>query len=146
MALFKHRVTDASIPDGLMDASVELTKGMIVGRKLNADTGKYEIVLPADGVEVYGFVTLREDSAVLRESFYDKIEKGHKAVVYTLVKNHSWRTDQYTGELVVGDKVVAGTDGKLVKHTEGGEAIAEVIEVNGAWVGYENPTITVRIL
>ena len=109
MALFKHRVTTASIPDGLMECDVELTKGMIVARKLV--DGKYKIVLPESAKEVYGFVTLREDEAVYKASHYDAIPAGKKAVVYTLVKDHEWRTDQFEGELVVGDKVAAKTNG-----------------------------------
>ena len=40
MALFKHRVTTASMPDGLMACDVELTKGMIVARKLVEEANK----------------------------------------------------------------------------------------------------------
>ena len=139
--LFKHRVTTASMPDGLMACDVELTKGMIVARELAG--GKYKIVLPKSATEVYGFVTLREDEAVYKASHYDVIPAGKKAVVYTLVKDHEWRTDQFTGELVVGDKVAAGTDGKLVKASEG---FAEVIGVTKAMAGYENPCVIVKIL
>ena len=144
--LFKHRVTTASIPDGLMEASVDLTKGMIVARKLNAETGKYEIVLPeSEGADVYGFVTLREDEAVYKYSYYDKIEKGKKAVVYTLVKDHEWRTDQFAEGLQKGDKVCAGTDGKLMKYGSTGTAIGEVIGLTKAMAGYENACVIVKL-
>ena len=143
--LFKHRVTTASIPDGLMACKEELTKGMIVAKKLV--DGKYEIVLPeSEGAEVYGFVTLREDEAVYKASHYDKIPANTKAVVYTLVKDHEWRTDQFVEGLVVGDKVVAGTDGKLKKYESTGTAFAEVIGLTKPFAGYENACAIVKIL
>lgn len=132
-----------SMPDGLMKASVELTKGMIVQRKLV--DGEYVIALPETGAPVYGFVTLRDDEAVYKLSSYDKIEKGKRAVVYTLVKDNEWATDQFEGSLVIGDKVAAGTNGKLVKAS-GDEAIAEVIGVSKAMAGYEFPLVTVKVL
>ena len=144
MALFKHRVTTASIPDGLMECDVELTKGMIVARKLV--DGKYKIVLPeSEGAEVYGFVTLREDEAVYKASHYDVIPAGKKAVVYTMVKDHEWRTDQFAEGLVQGDKVCAGTNGKLMKHAGTGSAIGEVIGLTKAMAGYENACVIVKL-
>lgn len=132
-----------SMPDGLMKASVELTRGMIVQRKLV--DGAYVIALPEAGASVYGFVTLREDESIYARSYYDTIEVGKRAVVYTLVKDNEWATDQFTGTLNIGDKVEAGTDGKLVKAT-GDEAIAEVIGVAKAGAGYEKATVIVKIL
>ena len=143
MALFKRRDL-GTMPDGLMKTSVELTKGMLVQRKLV--DGEYVIALPEAGNAVYGFVTLREDEAVYKISHYDKIEKGVRAVVYTLVKDNEWATDQYTGTLVVGDLAKAGTDGKLVKTTNADEALFEVVAVANAMAGYEFATVTVKVL
>lgn len=138
----------SSMPDGLMNASVELKRGMIVQRKLNAQTKQFEIALPENGKPVYGFVTLREDEATYCRSYYDTIEKGKKAVVYTLVKDNEWATDQVTdfAGLAIGDKVKAGTDGKLVKDSAGDNAIAEVIGLAKAGAGYETDTVLVKIL
>lgn len=148
MALQKHRVNSASIPDGLMDAGVELVKGMAVARVLNATTGVYEIQKPTTGVDVYGFVTLREDEAVYRISHYDTIEAGKKAVVYTLVKDHEWRTDQFAGALVKGDLCIANTDGKVCKLPADSKLspIFEVIDVQDAGYGYENQMVIVKVL
>lgn len=132
-----------TMPDGLMKASVELTKGMIVQRKLV--DGEYVIALPEEGKPVYGFVTLRDDEAVYKLSSYDQIEKGKRAVVYTLVKDNEWATDQFEGELKIGDLVAAGTNGKLVAAGDS-NAIMEVIGVSKAMAGYEFPMVTVKVL
>ena len=141
--LFKRRDL-SSMPDGLMKTSVELTKGMLVQRKLV--DGEYVIALPEDGKTVYGFVTLREDEAVYKISHYDTIEKGVRAVVYTLVKDNEWATDQFTEGLVKGDLAKAGTDGKVVKATGAEDALFEVIDVAEAMAGYENALVTVKVL
>ena len=132
-----------TMPDGLMKTSVELTKGMIVQRKLV--DGEYVIALPEDGKAVYGFVTLRDDEAVYKVSHYDTIPVGVRAVVYTLVKDNEWATDQFTGDLKIGDKVKAGTDGKLVAASDT-DALFEVIGVSKAMAGYEFPLVTVKVL
>lgn len=145
--LRKHRITRDSIPDGLMKTSAEFTKGMIVGRKLNPTTKEYEIVFCGEDVEAYGFITLREDEAVYKESYYDEIPAGTKATVYTLVKNHEWRTDQFDGQLDKGDKVIAGTNGKLQKSTQDSDTIiGEIVGVSAAMAGYENAMVTVKLV
>lgn len=133
-----------TMPDGLMKTSVELTKGMLVQRKLV--DGEYVIALPEDGKAVYGFVTLRDDEAVYKLSSYDKIAKGVRAVVYTLVKDNEWATDQFTGEFAKGDLAKAGTDGKLVAATGAEDALFEVVGVSKAMAGYEFPMVTVKVL
>lgn len=140
--LFKRRDLGA-MPDGLMKASVELTKGMLVQRKLV--DGEYVIALPEANATVYGFVTLREDEAVYKISHYDKIEAGKRAVVYTLVKDNEWATDQFEGELTVGSLAKAGTNGKVVAASKE-DALFEVIEVTEAMAGYENALVTVKVL
>ena len=143
MALLKRRDL-GTMPDGLMKASVELTKGMLVQRKLV--DGEYVIALPESGKPVYGFVTLREDEAVYKISHYDKIEAGKRAVVYTLVKDNEWATDQFAEGLAMGDLAKAGTDGKVVKASSAEDALFEVIEVTEAMAGYENALVTVKVL
>lgn len=138
-----------SMPDGLMKANVDLVKGMIVGRKLV--DGEYKIVLPEDttGAGVYGFVTLREDEAVYKESYYDKISKDQRAVVYTLVQDNEWATDQFEdefGSLAVGDKLFANTNGKLKKVSSGETALFELIGKQEAMAGYENAMLIVKVL
>lgn len=144
--LFKRR-DFACLPDGLMDASVELVRGMVVARKYSATKGEYEVVMPTTaGATLYGFVTAREDEALYSLAQNDKIEAGRKCVVYTLVKDNEWATDQYTGALAVTDLVKAGADGKLVKTTVAEEAFAEVVGVTSAGAGYENSLVTVKVL
>lgn len=147
--LQKRRLAEKSLPDGLMKASVDLVRGMIVARKLEG--GEYKIALPTDtaGTGVYGFVTLREDEAVYKASYYDKIEKGKRAVVYTLVKDAEWATDQFEGELStlnIGDKLFANTTGKLAKVTSSETALFELVDKQEAMAGYENPMVVVKVL
>lgn len=147
--LRKYRLDEQSLPDGLMKAKVDLVKGMIVARELV--NGEYQIALPKDttGDGVYGFVTLREDEAVYKESYYDKIEKGHRAVVYTLVPNAEWATDQFEDDvktLKVGDKMFANTTGKLKKKTGSETALFEVVGTQEAMAGYENAMVIVKVL
>lgn len=146
--LRKHRDL-GSMPDGLMKAKEDLVKGMIVARTL--DEGEYKIAKPADtkGTGVYGFVTLREDEAVYKESYYDEIKAGQRAVVYTLVKDNEWATDQFEGELSslkVGDKMFANTSGKLAKVVSGETALFELIDKQDAMAGYENAMVIVKVL
>lgn len=143
MALQKRRDL-GTMPDGLMKTSVEVTKGMLVQRKLI--NGEYQIALPEEGNAVYGFVTLREDEAVYKAAHYDVIEKGKRAVVYTLVKDNEWATDQFEGEFKIGALAKAGTNGKLVAASSKEDALFEVIGVSAAWAGYEFPMVTVKVL
>lgn len=138
-----------TMPDGLMKANVDLVRGMIVSRKLVS--GEYKIVLPENttGEGVYGFVTLREDEAVYKESHYDKIAKDTRAVVYTLVKDNEWATDQFEDSfesLNVGDKLFANTTGKLKKVSSGETALFELIGKQPAMAGYENAMLIVKVL
>lgn len=139
--------TIATIPDGLMKAKVELVRGMIVSRVL--EDGEYKIALPTDAEDtgIYGFVTLREDEAVYSRAYYDTIEVGKRAVVYTLAQNEEWATDQVEGfsTLKIGDKLVAGANGKLVAG-ETGTYVFEVIGKRKALAGYENDTVIVKVL
>lgn len=138
-----------SMPDGLMKAKEDLVKGMIVAREKVGE--EYQIAKPkdTDGVGVYGFVTLREDEAVYKESHYDTIEKGKRAVVYTLVPNNEWATDQFEGDvktLKIGDQMFANTTGKLKKVTSSETALFEVIGTQEAMAGYENAMVIVKVL
>lgn len=138
-----------TMPDGLMKANVDLVRGMIVARKY--EDGEYKIVLPegTDGSGVYGFVTLREDEAVYKESYYDKIAKGTRAVVYTLVKDNEWATDQFEGDLSslnIGDKMYANTTGKLAKVSSSETPLFELIGKQEAMAGYENAMVIVKVL
>lgn len=138
-----------TMPDGLMKAKEDLVKGMIVARTL--DEGSYVITKPKDtkGTGVYGFVTLREDEAVYKESYYDDIKAGQRAVVYTLVKDNEWATDQFEGELsslTVGDKMFANTTGKLKKVATTETPIVEVIDTQEAMAGYEKAMVVVKVL
>lgn len=147
--LQKRRFDEKSLPDGLMKTKVEMTKGMIVARKL--ESGEYKIVLPEDtkGTDVYGFVTLREDEAVYKSSYYDKIPANTRAVVYTLVKDAEWATDQFEdeiGSLNIGDKLFANTTGKLKKVSSGETALFELIGKQEAMAGYENAMVIVKVL
>jgi hypothetical protein len=139
--------TIAAIPDGLMKAKVELKRGMIVSRVF--EDGEFKIALPSGAADkaIYGFVTLREDEAVYSRAYYDVIEANRRAVVYTLVKNEEWATDQVEGfeSLNVGDKLVAGANGKLVAGSEGAY-VFEVIGKRKALAGYENDTVIVKVL
>ena len=147
--LFKRRLDEMSLPDGLMKAKVNMVRGMAVCRTLDSTTGEYEITLPsAKGAEIYGFVTLRADEAVYKISDYDNIKAGQRAVVYTLVPNAEWATDQFTGTIAVGDKVTAGIDGKLVKVETTDEGMVRtfaVIATADAGAGYEKATITIKV-
>lgn len=138
-----------SMPDGLMKTNVEVTKGMIVARKLV--DGEYKIALPEDttGAGVYGFVTLREDEAVYKESYYDVIPKDTRAVVYTLVVDNEWATDQFEdtySSLAIGDKLFANTTGKLKKVTASETPLFELIGKQDAMAGYENAMLIVKVL
>ena len=86
--MLRKRRDLGTMPDGLMKAKEDLVKGMIVARTL--ENGSYVITKPKDttGAGVYGFVTLREDEATYKESHYDDIAAGQRAVVYTLVKDN----------------------------------------------------------
>lgn len=143
--LQKHRDL-GSMPDGLMKTKVEMTKGMAVARKLNAETKQYEICLPAEGDVIYGFVDARIDEKIYRFSEYDVIPAGKRAVVYTLVKDNEWRTDQFEGELAIGDLCAVGTNGKLVKTTETDKAVFEIVGVQAAMAGYEFPMVVAKVL
>lgn len=143
--LQKHRDL-GSMPDGLMKTKVEMTKGMAVARKLNAETKQYEICLPEAGDTIYGFVDARIDEKIYRFSEYDVIPAGKRAVVYTLVKDNEWRTDQFTGELAVGDLCAVGTDGKLVKTEDATTAVFEIVGVQAAMAGYENAMVVAKVL
>lgn len=142
--------TIATIPDGLMKAKVDLVRGMIVSRTLDGLTKEYEITLPTghDDENIYGFVTLREDESIYARSEYDKIEKGKRAVVYTLVKNEEWATDQVDGfsTLEIGDKLYAASTGKLTKVSSAETPIAIVIGKRKALSGYEKDTVIVKIV
>lgn len=139
--------TIATIPDGLMKAKVKLVRGMIVSRVL--ENGEFKIALPtgANDTGIYGFVTLREDEAIYSRAYYDEIAADRRAVVYTLVKNEEWATDQVEGfeALNIGDKLVAGANGKLVAG-ETGTYVFEVIGKRKAFAGYENDTVIVKVL
>lgn len=143
MALQKHRDL-GSMPDGLMKTKVELTKGMAVTRRLV--DGVYEIDLPATGDTIYGFVDARIDEKVYRFSEYDVIPAGKRAVVYTLVKDNEWRTDQFEGSLVVGDLCAVGTNGKLVKTSDKEAAVFEIVGVQAAMAGYEKAMVVAKVL
>lgn len=150
MALQKRRDL-ASMPDGLMDTSVEVTKGMIVTRVFNADTGEFEIALPKTEDDViYGFVTLRQDSTEKPSDEYDKIDAGIKAVVYTLVRDNEWATDQFTGALEIGDLAMidVANPGKIKKCDEANKAKAlfQVTEFIPAMQGYKYDMVTVKVL
>lgn len=141
---------DSYIPDGLQKAKVELTRGMLVSKVFNAATGEFEINLPtgADDVNIYGFVTLREDEAVYARSHYDTIEAGRRCQVNTLVKDHEWATDQVEGfdALAINDKVEGSATGALVKSADGVNAIGYVVGKRKALSGYEKDTVIVHLL
>lgn len=147
--LQKRRFDEKSLPDGLMKTKEALTKGMIVAR--NLESGEYKITKPTDtaGTNVYGFVTLREDEAVYKQSYYDEIPANTRAVVYTLVPNAEWATDQFEGELSslnIGDKMFANTTGKLKKVSSSETALFELIGKQEAMAGYENAMVIVKVL
>lgn len=144
--LQKRRLDEKSLPDGLMKTKVEMTKGMVVCRTL--ESGEYKITLPSDtkGTNVYGFVTLREDEAVYKQSHYDTIPADTRAVVYTLVPDAEWATDQFEGDVAVGDKLFANTTGKLKKVASGETALFECIGKQDAMAGYENAMVIVKVL
>lgn len=147
--LQKRRFDEKSLPDGLMKTKVAVTKGMIVARTL--ESGEYKITLPSDtaGTNVYGFVTLREDEAVYKQSYYDEIPANTRAVVYTLVPNAEWATDQFEGELSslnIGDKLFANTTGKLKKVSSSETPLFELIGKQEAMAGYENAMVIVKVL
>lgn len=136
----------ASLPDGLCDAGEKLVKGRLVARSLKTDKSGYELKHAASNEEVYGFVTLRIDSNEHKVSFYDEIEKGKKAVVYTLVKNEEYGTDQFKGALAVGDYASCDTDGTLKKEATKANALFEVVATYPAMGGYEKPMVDVKVL
>ena len=147
--MLRKRRDLGTMPDGLMKAKEDLVKGMIVARTL--EDGSYVITKPKDttGAGVYGFVTLREDEATYKESHYDNISAGQRAVVYTLVKDNEWATDQFEGDLKslnIGDKLFANTTGKLKKVTSGEKAIVELIDKQEAMAGYEKAMVVVKVL
>lgn len=139
-----------SIPDGLGVTAEAIKKGCAVTRKFV--DGVYTFAKPSDKTdEIYGFITLRIDEDEHKDSYYDVIPAGKKAVVYTLVKNNEWATTEFVGDLAVGDKCgieTTGDDaGKLTKTTSNAtEAIFEVIGVSAAMAGYEEPMVTVKVL
>lgn len=150
--MLQKRRSIASIPDGLMATATEIRKGRGVIRKLNATTKQYEIALPSTAEEakdIYGFVTLRIDENVYKESYYDLIPAKKKAVVYTAVKNEEWATTEFKGALAVGDKAVisfTGVDaGKLIKVTTE-TPMFEIIGTSPALGGYEEAMVTFKIL
>ena len=150
--MLQKRRSIASIPDGLMATATDIRKGRAVIRKFNGTTGKYEIALPSTADEakaIYGFVTLRIDENVYKESHYDLIPAGTKAVVYTSVTNEEWATTEFVGTLAIGDKVVpsftGGDKGKLMKVTTE-TPMYEIIGVSPAMGGYEEAMVTFKIL
>lgn len=147
--MLRKRRDLGTMPDGLMKAKEDLVKGMIVARTLK--DGSYVIAKPKNetDAEVYGFVTLREDEATYKESHYDNIAAGQRAVVYTLVKDNEWATDQFEDDLEsleVGDKLFANTTGKLKKVTSEEKAIVELIDKQEAMAGYEKAMVVVKVL
>ena len=151
--MLQKRRMIASIPDGLCNTAEEIVKGRAVVRKYDAATGTYVYALPTTAAEaknVYGFITLRIDEDVHKESYYDKIDKGVKAVVYTLVPNESWGTTEFDGTLAVGDKcIVSSTAGKLGMLVKAGAADTpqfEVVAKYPALGGYEDSMIDVRVI
>lgn len=140
-----------SIPDGLGTVTEDIVKGSLVVRKISAD-GEVTLSLPTSAEDVkniYGFATLRIDDHLRTEKFYDTIEKGSKAVVYTLVKNNEWATTQFVGEPKIGDKLTvaftAKDKGKLVAVTSE-TPMFEVVNYSPAMGGYEDALLTVRVL
>lgn len=150
--MLQKRRSIASIPDGLMATNAEMKKGSAVIRKLNATTGKYEIALPStvdEAKDIYGFVTLRIDEDTHKDSYYDTIAKGVKAVVYTSVKNEEWATTEFVGSPAVGTKLVAefsGEDAGKLKAVTTEDPMFEVIAVTPAMGGYEEAMISFKIL
>lgn len=140
-----------SIPDGLGVTASEMKKGIAVVRKFNEGVYTYEKPSTKDD-EIYGFVTLRIDEDEHKDSYYDVIPKGKKAVVYTLAKNNEWATTEFVGTLSVGDKCGVGftgeNAGKITKYDESNTtaAIFEVIGVSAAMAGYEEAMVTVKVL
>ena len=151
--MLQKRRSIASIPDGLQAVSTDIVKGSAVIRKYNATTKVFELALPSTADEaklIYGFVTLRIDEDVYKDSYYDTIAAGTKAVAYTLVKNEEWATTEFVGNLAVGDKLTVGfttgtNAGKLIKVTTEGPMF-EVIGVTPAMGGYESAMISFKIL
>lgn len=151
--MLQRRRTIASIPDGLMKTDEMIRKGRAVCRKLNTEKTEYVLALPkaaADLNDLYGFITLRIDEDVYKESKYDNIEAGVRAVCYTLVPNEEWATTEFDGELVMGDKctvsVASGKEGMIVKCSESDTVLFEVIAVTPAMGGYEEAMVTVKVL
>lgn len=149
--MLQKRRMIASIPDGLCNTNEVIRKGRAVVRKLV--NGAYVYALPATADEakaVYGFATLRIDEDTHKESYYDSIPAGVKAVVYTLVPNESWATTEFVAPLVVGDKCVvefAGDNkGKLKKAGDTDTPLFEVVAVTPAMGGYEEALVDVRVL
>lgn len=151
--MLQKRRTIASIPDGLCDTAKKIRKGRCVIRKYDTKKKDYVFDLPSSADEaktVYGFITLRIDEDTHKESYYDDIDAGKKAVVYTLVPNESWGTTEFEGSPVIGDKMIvdsAGENaGKLKVAGSSDTAQFEVVAVYPALGGYEEPMIDVRVL
>ena len=151
--MLQKRRTIASIPDGLCDTAQKIRKGRCVIRKFDESKKEYVYALPSSADEakaVYGFITLRIDEDTHKESYYDDIDAGKKAVVYTLVPNESWGTTEFEGEPAIGDKMVVDSvgdnAGKLKVAGDGDTAQFEVVATYPALGGYEEPMIDVRVL
>lgn len=155
--LQKHRGTDRSIPDGLYTINENMKKGTAVVRKFVATTAdepaKFVLAKPtttAEAQDFYGFITLAIEFKEHKESYYDMLEKDTQVVCYTRVPNVSWKTTEFAGELVIGDKCAIGYEeadaGKIRKIKEGETATMEVVETFGAMAGYEEAMVAVRLI
>lgn len=140
-----------SMPDGLGVTAAEITKGRAVIRKFV--DGVYTYALPStadEAKDIYGFITLRIDDDLYTDKYHDKIPKGVKAVVYTLVKNNEWATSEFEGTLAKGDKCIVESTGenagKLKKAGTSDTPLFEVMSVSAAMAGYEDALVTVKIL
>lgn len=145
----------ASIPDGLGVTATAMVKGTAVVRKIV--NGVITYAKPstlAEAQDIYGFITLRIDDNDHPDKFYDTIEAGKKATVYTWVKNNEWATTEFVGTLVAGDKCAidfteanAGKVRKLDTVTNPTEvALLEVVSVSPAKSGYIDSLLTVKVL
>lgn len=147
--LQKGRDTRACLPDGLMKVAQDTVKGRAVVRKLV--DGEFKLVLPSTAEEAknfYGFVTLDIEFKEHKGSYYDVIKEGTRAVCYTRVKDNEWKTTEFVGELVVGDKCAVAFEGenagKVVKSES--DATMEVVGLVGAMAGYEYPMVIVKLI
>lgn len=137
----------ASINDGLCSTKEAMNKGMLVTRAYNEANGEWELSLPTSATDkIYGFVDKAQDNNDHVSLYYDEIEVGTKALVWTLVPNEAWVTDQVTGTFVVGDTagIDASNKGKVVKATE--NALFEVVEVFEADTKMPNYSVALRVL